>query len=187
LRDCLKVRQQKQPDVWTTFNTQSMLGGSLLGQKKYAEAEPLLLEGYQGMKQREAQIPKAGQARLGEALDRLVELYEAWDKKAEAAKWRAVRDGKTPASATTCRGLLVSPIRPKCLAHIQRNRTQCRLVFACARFMKTLVTRRPTLHTICRHRTRGRRGTKAAKDRLAGASTPRPVLFAVEPPYRRRP
>ncbi len=27
-----------------------MLGGALLGQKKYAEAEPLLLKGYEGMK-----------------------------------------------------------------------------------------------------------------------------------------
>jgi len=34
-----------------------MLGGSLLGQKKYAEAEPLLLSGYEGMKQREVKIP----------------------------------------------------------------------------------------------------------------------------------
>jgi hypothetical protein len=96
LRDCLKVRQQKQPDVWTTFNTQSMLGGSLLGQKKYVDAESLLLEGYQGMKQREAQIPKAGQARLREAVDRLIELYDGWGKKDEAARWRALRDGKPP-------------------------------------------------------------------------------------------
>jgi eukaryotic-like serine/threonine-protein kinase len=73
-----------------------MLGGSLLGQKQYAAAEPLLLAGYEGMKQRAADIPKLGQARLSEALDRLVELYDAWGKKDEAAKWRAVRDGQQP-------------------------------------------------------------------------------------------
>src|SRR5437868_2045826 len=38
LRECLAIRVQTQPDVWSTFNTQSMLGGALLGQKKYAEA-----------------------------------------------------------------------------------------------------------------------------------------------------
>ena len=38
LRDCLQVRQAKQPDDWTTFNTQSLLGEALLGQKKYADA-----------------------------------------------------------------------------------------------------------------------------------------------------
>ena len=48
-----------------------MLGGALLGQKKYAEAEPLLLAGYEGMKQREAKIPPEGKVRLTEALERL--------------------------------------------------------------------------------------------------------------------
>ena len=43
---------------WTTFNTKSLLGASLLGQKKYAEAEPLLVAGYSGLKQREAKIPE---------------------------------------------------------------------------------------------------------------------------------
>jgi len=33
-----------------------MLGGSLLGQKRYAEAEPLLLSGYEGMKQRQRSL-----------------------------------------------------------------------------------------------------------------------------------
>jgi tRNA A-37 threonylcarbamoyl transferase component Bud32 len=52
LRECLVIREKTQPDEWTTFGTKSMLGGALLGQKKYAEAEPLLLAGYEGMKQR---------------------------------------------------------------------------------------------------------------------------------------
>jgi len=33
------------PDDWLTFNTQSMLGGALLGRKRYADAEPLLVKG----------------------------------------------------------------------------------------------------------------------------------------------
>ena len=53
LRKCLVIREKTQPDLWTTFNTQSLLGGALLGQKKYAEAEPLLLAGYAGMKRRQ--------------------------------------------------------------------------------------------------------------------------------------
>ncbi len=43
LRECLSIREKTQPDEWTTFGTKSMLGGALLGQKKYADAEPLLL------------------------------------------------------------------------------------------------------------------------------------------------
>jgi serine/threonine protein kinase len=86
-RECLSIRTKTQPDAWNTFNTQSLLGGALLGQKKYAEAEPLLVKGYEGMKQREAKIPKAGKVRLTEAVTRLVQLYNAWGKPAEAEQW----------------------------------------------------------------------------------------------------
>ena len=39
----LAIREKMQPGARTTFNTQSLFGGLLLGQKKYADAEPLLL------------------------------------------------------------------------------------------------------------------------------------------------
>jgi WD40 repeat protein/serine/threonine protein kinase len=86
-RECLGIRKKAQPDSWVTFNAQSMLGAALLGQKKYAEAEPLLLEGYAGMKEREDTIPPVGKDRLSEAVERLVQLYDAMGKKDEAAKW----------------------------------------------------------------------------------------------------
>ena len=89
LRESLAIRAKTQANVWTTFNAQSMLGGALLGQKKYAEAEPLLLKGYAGMKERERSIPPQGKVRFKEAVERLVQLYEATGKKGEAAKWRA--------------------------------------------------------------------------------------------------
>jgi tetratricopeptide (TPR) repeat protein/tRNA A-37 threonylcarbamoyl transferase component Bud32 len=92
LRDCLAIRRQKEPAAWSTFNTQAQLGAALLGQKKYAEAEPLLLKGYEGMKQREAMIPPQGKVRLTEALQWLVQLYDAWDKPDEAARWRKELD-----------------------------------------------------------------------------------------------
>jgi len=91
LRECLAIRAKTQPDVWSTFNTKSLLGGALLGQKKYADAEPLLLAGYEGMKQREKTIPPQGQVRLPEALDRLIELSTATHKPDEAKKWQAER------------------------------------------------------------------------------------------------
>jgi hypothetical protein len=88
LRDCLVIRQKQEPDAWTTFNVQSLLGGALLGQKKYADAEPLLVKGYEGMKQRAAKIPPPARRRLSEAVERLVALYEATGNKEEAATWR---------------------------------------------------------------------------------------------------
>ena len=98
LRELLTMGETTQPAAWTTFNTQSMLGGSLLGQKNYAEAEPLLLAGYEGMKQREQTIPPQGSTRLPEALDRLIELYTAIDNPDEVRKWQTERAKYPPAA-----------------------------------------------------------------------------------------
>src|SRR5262249_36844961 len=72
LRRCRAIVETTEPDAWTTFNTQSRLGAALLGQKKYAEAEPYLLRGYEGMKQRKDKIPTQYRSYLADALERLV-------------------------------------------------------------------------------------------------------------------
>jgi hypothetical protein len=76
-------------------NTQSMLGNSLIGQKRYAEAEPHLLQGYNTLKQITEQatgMMESGEIGalypVKEALERLVQLYEAWEKPDQATKWR---------------------------------------------------------------------------------------------------
>ena len=43
--------------------------------------EPLLLAGYQGMKQRAAKLPDVGKARLTEAVERLVQIYDSTSQK----------------------------------------------------------------------------------------------------------
>jgi eukaryotic-like serine/threonine-protein kinase len=92
LRDILAIRKKRQADEWTTFNSMSVLGGCLLAQKNYADAEPLLLQGYEGMKMRVAQMPPQGQPRLTEALERVVQLYEASGQQEQAAKWRQEKE-----------------------------------------------------------------------------------------------
>jgi eukaryotic-like serine/threonine-protein kinase len=89
-RKCLDIRIRKLPDDWQTFSTRSLLGAALLGQKKHATAEPFLVEGCEGMQKRAATIPPPGRPRLREALERLVELYEATGEteKADAARLR---------------------------------------------------------------------------------------------------
>jgi WD40 repeat protein/serine/threonine protein kinase len=100
LRECLAIRVQKLPDTWLRFNTLSLLGGALLGQQKYAAAEPLLLQGYEGMKGREAQIPEPGKMRLPEAVERLVQLYEATNQPEKARLWREQAKPKPPDAAS---------------------------------------------------------------------------------------
>jgi serine/threonine protein kinase len=100
LREELSIQEKKQPDGWSTFDTRSKLGAALLAQKQYAEAEPLLIQGYEGMRQREAKIPVPSKVRLTQALERLVELYDAWGKNEETARWRkkldALKSSPTP-------------------------------------------------------------------------------------------
>lgn len=50
--------------------------------------EPLLLAGYAGVKDGEAKIPAAARDRLAGAVERLVHLYDAWDRPDEAQEWR---------------------------------------------------------------------------------------------------
>jgi hypothetical protein len=60
----------------------------LLGQKKYAVAEPLLLAGYEGMKKGLEKSSQKDKVRLIESLEWLVQLYEATGKKDKADEWR---------------------------------------------------------------------------------------------------
>jgi tetratricopeptide (TPR) repeat protein len=87
-RECLAFREKQLLDDWRTFSDRSLLGGSLLGQKKCTEAEPLLLSGYEGMNQREHEIPANDKVRLQEALESLVQLYEATGRPNQAADWK---------------------------------------------------------------------------------------------------
>jgi hypothetical protein len=99
LRECLAVCGRKQPDAWLTFSVRSALGGARLGQKRYAEAEPLLLAGYDGMKQRADKAPAFGETRLPATAAWLVELYTALGRPDEVAKWRAERAKYPPEQA----------------------------------------------------------------------------------------
>ena len=87
-RSVLVLCPKKLSDNWLTFNARSLLGGALLGQKRYEEAEPLLLSGYKGLIESEDTIPPAGKVRVKVALQRLVQLYEAWGKPSKAALWK---------------------------------------------------------------------------------------------------
>ena len=87
-REALSIQQKKAPDAWSTFRTRWLLGASLVGQEHDTEAEPLLVAGFEGLKQREATIPPQARTRLTESLKHLVHLYEARQKPDQAAKWR---------------------------------------------------------------------------------------------------
>jgi tetratricopeptide (TPR) repeat protein len=61
LREELSVLREKADDHWEPFWARNLLGCSLMLQKRYLEAEPLLTAGYLGMKQRDDAILHGGE------------------------------------------------------------------------------------------------------------------------------
>ena len=90
LRESLGLAERYWPDGEYRFHVMSLLGASLSGQMKYADAEPFLLQGYEGLVQRQASLAPHLNAprRITESLERLVQLYDAWGKPAPAAEWK---------------------------------------------------------------------------------------------------
>jgi hypothetical protein len=96
LRQFLTIIEPEWSDEWDAHEVRSRLGGALLAQKKYAEAEPLLVRGYEGLKKHEADIPSYLKGCPTEALERLVQLYDAWKKPDEVARWRKELKARKP-------------------------------------------------------------------------------------------
>ena len=55
-REAFQIEKKTQPDDWERYRAESLLGASLAGEKKSAEARPLLEEGYQGLLARQSRI-----------------------------------------------------------------------------------------------------------------------------------
>jgi len=87
-QEWLAIGGQDFPNDWQTFNARGILGASLAGQKKFAEAEPLLLAAYKGLEQRAESIPAEYKSRLPETVERIVHLYEASGRPEQANEWR---------------------------------------------------------------------------------------------------
>lgn len=73
---------------WSIGVNKSALGQALVKQQKFAEAEPLLLAGYQELAGLEGPRSPQDAKRLQEVLERIIQLYESWAKKEQAAEWR---------------------------------------------------------------------------------------------------
>jgi hypothetical protein len=65
-----------------------LLGASLLDQKEYAEAEPLLLDAANGFLSIRDTTPSMHFDETTKALERLVQLYSEWEKPEPAHAWK---------------------------------------------------------------------------------------------------
>jgi tetratricopeptide (TPR) repeat protein len=87
-REALDFGREKRPDDWQRFRAASILGASLAGLKKFAEAEPLLLEGYRGMIERTDRTAIADRYYWDMSRRWIVALYSAWGKPKQAEEWK---------------------------------------------------------------------------------------------------
>jgi serine/threonine protein kinase len=96
LRDSLRLHEKllkgQQTAPWRVAWVKSMLGEAVLGLKRPFDAEPLLVAGYEALRQDAAAIPEADrQDRLTEAAQRLIDLATATGKPDELLKWQTER------------------------------------------------------------------------------------------------
>ena len=87
-REALACFERVGSRAWERYDSQGLLGASLAGQKKYAEAEPLLLAGYAGMVEREATVPAVNRLIQENAASWIVRLYREWGAPERAAEWQ---------------------------------------------------------------------------------------------------
>jgi non-specific serine/threonine protein kinase/serine/threonine-protein kinase len=92
LREALPLYEKAMPDSWQRYECENLLGASVAGQKNSADAERLLVSGYNGMFQRRATIDAANGPRLVQAGERVVQFYESSGNREKAAEWK-VRTG----------------------------------------------------------------------------------------------
>jgi tetratricopeptide (TPR) repeat protein len=89
LREALTNYETTDPAGWSRFWVQSLLGATLAGLNRLAEAEPLLLSGYAGLAARLTRIPMESRGVPGQCAVWIADLYQNSGKPQQAAEWRA--------------------------------------------------------------------------------------------------
>jgi tetratricopeptide (TPR) repeat protein len=87
LRSGLTVCEKSGVDSWEHYSIMAVLGSSLVGEQKYAEAETLLLRAYEKMKERESQVAVRDRLLVKKTAERLGKLYHDQNRMDQARDW----------------------------------------------------------------------------------------------------
>jgi hypothetical protein len=82
-------KRRRSPDHWRRFEATSLLGAAVAAQQRFAEAESLLVSGYEAL----AGQQYAPALRKEQALERVVGFYRDRGKPDMAAAWQKKRAG----------------------------------------------------------------------------------------------
>jgi tetratricopeptide (TPR) repeat protein len=94
LREALGSWEASSPNSWKRYYGQALVGASLAGQKRFAEAEPLLLSGHQGLVERQSAIPAGSRRVVNDAGLRTAQFYQNWGQPEKAREWDEKMRGK---------------------------------------------------------------------------------------------
>jgi len=97
LRERLAVDAEEPSEGWERAHAEALLGAALLGLDQHAEAERLLLAGYQKMDELQPRMSYAARLLLSEIAQEIVSLYETTDRPELALQWRR----RVPALSST--------------------------------------------------------------------------------------
>ena len=87
LREAVRIRAENMPAThFLRATANGALGEFLTAQSRFSEAEPFLVASYESLKKSQA----ANSPRTRRARQRLVNLYDAWNKPEQAAPYRAL-------------------------------------------------------------------------------------------------
>jgi tetratricopeptide (TPR) repeat protein len=86
IRQSVATCEKINPDNFRSFFLLTIQGAVLAGQQRYAEAEPILLKGYERMAQ--AKVPRGEHDELAKAGEWVVRFYEATNQPEKARTWR---------------------------------------------------------------------------------------------------
>jgi serine/threonine protein kinase/tetratricopeptide (TPR) repeat protein len=87
-RESLAICEKEGSELWERSVCMSLLGGALLGQGKYQEAESYLFPAYERLKEWDLSRGGTGNRRLTEATQHIAEFYEATNQTEKARIWR---------------------------------------------------------------------------------------------------
>jgi hypothetical protein len=87
LRQAVTGYEKQGLDSWQRYYAQSLLAASLAMRQEYAEAEPLIVAGYEGMIRLRPSISAESLPKLDEVKRSIVRLYQDWGKPDRASAW----------------------------------------------------------------------------------------------------
>jgi serine/threonine protein kinase/tetratricopeptide (TPR) repeat protein len=87
LSGALKGYERAMPQSWERYNCEALLGASLAATRRFAEAEPLLASGFEGMAARRDAATPEMRSQMADAGAQIIKLYTDWNRADRAAEW----------------------------------------------------------------------------------------------------